>query len=163
MYSLIYSIRSVRGWISGFLVILVIITLLQMISLFSCSISDSRKTIGILRTIGAGRRDIVRIFTAEELLVTGASLVLGIGLSIGTGVLLNNFICNEFLGSLSIEFYRVRPVNVLAVFALGLLLGDLSTGLPIRKCLKKNYGTGPLTKKRSARKVRSAYFLEFLT
>jgi putative ABC transport system permease protein len=68
------------------MVALVAITALGIVGLASFSVRRRTKQIGTRRALGARRRDILRYFLLENLLITGAGVLLGAVLTIGFNV-----------------------------------------------------------------------------
>lgn len=67
---------------------LLLITASGIIGVASLRVSQRRKQIGVRRALGARRSDILRYFLVENLIVTTAGIVLGVGLAIGLNQLL---------------------------------------------------------------------------
>lgn len=76
----LYALRSIA-------VVMSLLTVLQMISLLSFSIKDSKKTVGTFRALGATPFCITQIFALEGLVTTMASLILSL---IATKIAINS-------------------------------------------------------------------------
>ena len=94
-------------------VILLCVTGSGIVGLTSFWLGERRKQIGIRRTLGASKADILGYFQMENLLIAGAGVVLGILLAIG----LNLWLLTHFAISRMPVWYVL--VGVLAVLALG--------------------------------------------
>ncbi len=93
---------------------LLLVTASGIVGVASLWVSQRRKQIGVRRALGARRRDIVRYFVTENLLITTAGVVAGIALAIG----LNLFLVSKLeLAKLPLP-YLVG--GMVAVWALGL-------------------------------------------
>ena len=71
--------------INGLLIVmglLLAMTASGIVGLASLWVNQRRKQIGVRRALGATRRDIVRLFVTENLLITGAGVVIGCGLAL---------------------------------------------------------------------------------
>lgn len=138
VYSIIETIASFRWGVYIFIGVMGLITLLQMVSLYSYSIQDSKKTIGILRTLGARKSDVMQIFSLECVLITAISLVNAIVLSCLVAVFINGYFADTVLDIPDFMFYRSGVVNATCVIVLGVLLGILSVIIPLKKHMKKS-------------------------
>jgi putative ABC transport system permease protein len=94
---------------------LLLVTASGIVGVVSLWVSQRRKQIGVRRALGARRRDIVRYFVTENLLITTAGIGAGLALAVG----LNLFLVSKLeLAKLPVE-YLVG--GMIAVWALGLL------------------------------------------
>lgn len=94
---------------------LLLVTASGIVGVASLWVSQRRKQIGVRRALGARRRDIVRYFVTENLLITTAGVAGGIALAIG----LNLFLVSKLeLAKLPL-LYLVG--GMIAVWALGLI------------------------------------------
>ena len=104
--------------INGLLIVmglLLVMTASGIVGLASLWVSQRRKQIGVRRAMGARRVDIVRYFLVENLLITSAGVVAGIGFAL----LLNDLLVRE------LQLARLPPGylfgTMLAMWLLGLL------------------------------------------
>lgn len=94
---------------------LLLVTASGIVGVASLWVSQRRKQIGVRRALGARRRDIVRYFVTENVLITTAGVAAGVALAIG----LNLFLVSKLeLAKLPL-FYLVG--GMIAVWALGLI------------------------------------------
>ena len=132
------SITSIINMISYVLIAFVSISLVVssiMIGIITyISVLERTKEIGILRSIGASKKDISRVFNAETLIIGFVAGALGIGTT-----LLLNLPVNALIKSLSgISNVSRLPVNgavvlVLISMALTLIAGLIPSGLAAKK------------------------------
>ena len=102
--------------------ILIAITAAGIVGLTSFWVGQRRKQIGVRRALGATRRDILRYFQAENLMIAGGGAVLGIALAVG----LNLYLMQHM------EMARLPIAVVLAGVLLVLILGQAAVFLPAR-------------------------------
>ena len=122
---LIDSVTTIVNAISYVLVAFVAISLVVssiMIGIITyISVLERTKEIGILRSIGASRRDVSRVFNAETLIVGFAAGVIGILVTLGLTV-----IANIVLGNLTgiPDVAALPPVAgfILVIISMGLTL-----------------------------------------
>ena len=75
--------RSGANMLIAVVVGLLVVTASGIVGVSSVWVNQRRKQIGIRRALGARRIDILRQFLSENLLITTAGIVLGVGLAIG--------------------------------------------------------------------------------
>jgi len=78
--------RGEHTLVNGLLIVmglLLVMTASGIVGLASLWVNQRRKQIGIRRALGARRSDIIRMFLAENLVITTLGVVLGIGLALG--------------------------------------------------------------------------------
>lgn len=101
------------------------------------SVLERTKEIGILKVIGARRKDIRRIFPSEAALIGLIGGVLGV---IGASVLglLGNFLLKEFLKKEAFQAF-ILPIGLVAFCVIFSMFISVFAGLiPSRKASKKN-------------------------
>ena len=99
------------------------------------SVLERRKEIGVLRSIGARKKDVARVFLAESAILGGYSGLIGVFvswlMSLGISALLEHFF--GFVGLMTVEWWH-------AVMMLGIsvLLSMLAGFIPSRIAAKKD-------------------------
>ncbi len=94
---------------------LLLVTASGIVGVASLWVSQRRKQIGVRRALGARRRDIVRYFVTENLLITTAGVAAGIAMAVG----LNLFLVSKLeLARLPVAYLAG---GMIAVWALGLV------------------------------------------
>ncbi|MBB5878725.1 FtsX-like permease family protein [Xanthomonas sp. 3498] len=109
------SDRAMTGLLVAIIVAMLLVTALGIVGLASFWVQQRTKQIGIRRALGATRRDILRYFQTENLLLVGAGVALGMLLAYGGNVLLMQVFELERLPS------SYLPVGALLLCALGQL------------------------------------------
>ena len=96
---------------------------------------ERTKEIGILRSIGASRRDVSRVFNAETLIVGFAAGVIGILVTLGLTV-----IANIILGNLTgiPDIAALPPLAGLALVGISMLLTLIAGIIPSRIASRKD-------------------------
>ncbi len=101
--------------INGLLIVMALLlamTASGIVGLASLWVNQRRKQIGVRRALGATRRDIVRLFVSENLLITGAGVVIGCGLALA----LNAAMMDQLeLSKLPLGFLAVGAAVLLAL------------------------------------------------
>lgn len=111
-----------------------VLAALMLYNFISVSIATKRKEMGILRAVGAGRRDVFRIFFTESVVLAFicfiiASILAGIG-----GVILNNVLYGIF--ELQVVQYTIKNILLICVISFGISLA--ATVLPVMAEAKKS-------------------------
>ena len=133
------SVTTIINAISYVLVAFVAISLIVssiMIGIITyISVQERTKEIGILRSIGASRRDISRVFNAETLIVGFAAGVIGILVTLGL-VVIANLILNNLTGIPDIA--ALPPVAGVALVVISMLLTLIAGIIPSRIASRKD-------------------------
>ncbi len=99
------------------------------------SVQERTKEIGILRSIGASKKDISRVFNAETLIIGLAAGLLGIGVTLVLNVPINMIICN-LTGIKTISKLPAVGGSVLVVISV--LLTMLAGLIPSKTAARKD-------------------------
>jgi putative ABC transport system permease protein len=83
--------RSMAWLLVGVIAAMLLVTALGIVGLASFWVAQRTKQIGIRRALGATRRDILRYFQIENLLIAGFGIVLGMLLAYGGNLLLMRY------------------------------------------------------------------------
>ena len=107
------------------------------------SVLERKKEIGILRAIGASKRNVSQVFNAETVIIGLCAGLIGIGLSLLL-LIPGNMIIHAVADNNKINaFLPVLPAIVLILLSIGLtLLGGI---IPSRKAAKSDPVTAPRT------------------
>jgi len=107
-----------------------VVTALLVGTIMAVSISERLGTIAALRAIGVSRANIVVGLTAESLVLCAIAGAAGLGLGVVVAGYLES-ILSDFPGlPQSVQFFVLRPDNLIAAYALLLLVGSCSAMLP---------------------------------
>ena len=108
---------------------------LLMFQFISVSITARKRQIGIMRALGAGQRDVFRIFLYESLFVAAVNALLS-GLLVFVAAMVGNRILAAQYGLLfSLLQPGIRQAALLAAFSFGVAL--LSSCIPIRRIARQ--------------------------
>ncbi len=78
VYSVIFIYHMIKRYLFTFSVIFVLFSILLILNYISASITNFKKEIGILKSIGTSSRDVTKIFVVETLLIGIISWIFGI-------------------------------------------------------------------------------------
>lgn len=136
---LMSSITNIINIVTALLVAFVSISLVVssiMIGIITfISVLERRKEIGILRSIGASKADIRRVFNAETLIVGALAGLLGVGVSVLVTIPANIYVANRF-GVQDIATLPVAAGVILVVISMGLTF--LAGLLPASKAARED-------------------------
>ena len=133
------SVTTIVNAISYVLVAFVAISLIVssiMIGIITyISVLERTKEIGILRAIGASRKDISRVFNAETLIIGFAAGVMGILVTLGLTV-----IANIILGNLTgiPDIAALPPLAGVILVLISMVLTLIAGIIPSRIASRKN-------------------------
>ena len=136
VYNFIENIDSVKIAMIIIGATIALLSVLQMISLYSYSINDNKKTIGILRTIGVNKSDTKKIFTVECMIISVLSFVVAIIISIFITRGINNFISQNVFEFDGFNLLHMRFIIVIVTGSINCALSAFSVLIPIRKYSK---------------------------
>lgn len=136
---LMSSITNIINIVTALLVAFVSISLVVssiMIGIITfISVLERRKEIGILRSIGASKADIRRVFNAETLIVGALAGLLGVGVSVLVTIPANIYVADRF-GVQDIATLPVAAGVILVVISMGLTF--LAGLLPASKAARED-------------------------
>ena len=114
---------------------LAVFSIFMLYNYISTSISSKRRSVGVLRGLGAGGKDILRIFLSESLVIAVINGILACVLSALGCMLVNSYIMNTMNIFVAFALFGVR--QILIISGVSLLTAFLSSALPIFKISKK--------------------------
>lgn len=143
--STLEQINQVFGFLNllflGFGGIGLIIAVLGMFNTLTISLLERTKEIGLMITLGARRKDILRLFVVEAVglsMIGGAlGVVVAYGLSRVADVILNGFARSRGVTE-TFTIFAFKPTLILAVFAFSALLGLLVVYFPAKRAANIN-------------------------
>lgn len=126
---------TVTGVLVGFSAISLLVSTIMIAIIIYTSVLERRKEIGVLRSLGARKKDISRVFLAESSMLGAYSGVIGLVVS---GILMG--VCNAILFSIfGIEnLVLITWWQCLLMFSISVLLSMLAGFIPSRIAAKKD-------------------------
>ncbi len=119
-------------------VVIGVFSALMLFNFISSSISTKKKEIGILRALGAGGKDVLKIFLCETILLTAICFVFATIFAFIGSYLLNYALVYFF----ETKVLRFRFVNVLIMLAVAIFISFVGTFLPVLREAKKSPAEG---------------------
>ena len=119
----------------GFAGIALVVGIFLILNTFSMLIAARTRELGLLRALGAGRRQVTGMVLAEGLLVGLIGATVGLGAGIGLAALVKNLI-GRFGVDLSGTSLAIRPATPAAAYAVGIGVTVLAAYLPARRAAR---------------------------
>lgn len=126
---------------AAFALLSALVTLLAAVNIthaFWAAVRERRREIGVLRSLGASRRDVLRVLLTEASLVGCAGAVVGIVAGVGTSFVVDA-LANRYLPSFPFKpdsFFLFSPGIVLLAFGVGTAAALLGAWGPARAAAK---------------------------
>jgi putative ABC transport system permease protein len=119
----------------GFAAISLVVSTIMISIITYVSVIERTKEIGILRSVGARKKDISRVFNAETLLIGFSAGVLGVGLSYLLSIPINAII-NNLTGIVGIA--ALNPVHAVLLIVGSMFLTLIAGFIPSRMAAQKD-------------------------
>ena len=128
-------LSAVTNVLIGFAAISLVVSLIMIAIITYISVMERTKEIGILRALGARKKDITRVFISETLIIGMCSGALAITISYILTIPVNNIIYNMTeLQNVSV----LNPLHALGLLILSLVLTVAGGFIPARLAAKKD-------------------------
>ncbi|MCB5951387.1 ATP-binding cassette domain-containing protein [Enterococcus sp. BWT-B8] len=119
----------------AFASISLVVSLIMVGIITYISVLERTKEIGVLRALGARKKDITRVFNAETLIIGMCSGLLGIGIAYLL-TLPTNIILKDMTGLSNVA--QLNPIHALALITISVVLTLLGGALPAKWAAKKD-------------------------
>lgn len=128
-------VNTITGVLVAFAAISLIVSTIMIAIIIYTSVLERRKEIGVLRSIGARKKDISRVFLAESAILGGYSGLIGVIISVGFSFAISAILKTIFKisGLMYISWWQC-----LLMFAISILLSMLAGFIPSRIAAKKD-------------------------
>lgn len=128
-------VNTITGVLVAFAAISLIVSTIMIAIIIYTSVLERRKEIGVLRSIGARKKDISRVFLAESAILGGYSGLIGCIISVGFSFAISAILKTIFKisGLMHISWWQC-----LLMFAISILLSMLAGFIPSRIAAKKD-------------------------
>lgn len=128
-------LNTVTYVLTGFAAISLLVSTIMIGIITYVSVIERTKEIGILRSVGARKKDISRVFNAETLIIGFTAGMIGIGLSYLLTIPINSIILNltEISGIASLN-----PLHAVVLVAGSMILTLIAGFIPSRMAAKKD-------------------------
>lgn len=128
-------VNTITGVLVAFAAISLIVSTIMIAIIIYTSVLERRKEIGVLRSIGARKKDISRVFLAESAILGGYSGLIGVIISVGFSFAISAILKTIFKisGLMYISWWQC-----LVMFAISILLSMLAGFIPSRIAAKKD-------------------------
>ncbi len=128
-------IRQVADLFLYVAIALALFSVFMLYNYMSTSIASKKRSVGVLRALGAGGKDILWTFLTESLLISAFNGILANVFAIFGVNLVNGYIVETMNISVRFALFGIRQVLIISLVSL--LTGVISSILPIFKIIKK--------------------------
>jgi len=119
----------------AFAAISLVVSLIMIAIITYISVMERTKEIGVLRALGARKKDITRVFNAETFIIGACSGILGIGITYLLTIPINAILYN--LTDLS-NVSQLNPLHALILGVISVVLTMLGGFIPAKMAAKKD-------------------------
>ncbi|MDA9471416.1 ABC transporter ATP-binding protein/permease [Enterococcus sp. 5H] len=119
----------------AFASISLVVSLIMVGIITYISVLERTKEIGVLRALGARKKDITRVFNAETLIIGACSGLLGIAIAYALTFPVNQIIEN-MTGLASVS--QLNPIHALLLVAISIILTLIGGSIPAKMAAKKD-------------------------
>lgn len=119
----------------AFASISLVVSLIMVGIITYISVLERTKEIGVLRALGARKKDITRVFNAETLIIGACSGLLGIAIAYALTFPVNQIIEN-MTGLTSVS--QLNPIHALLLVAISIILTLIGGSIPAKMAAKKD-------------------------
>lgn len=128
-------INTITYVLTGFAAISLVVSTIMIGIITYVSVIERTKEIGILRSVGARKKDISRVFNAETLIIGFASGVIGVGIAYLLTFPINNLIENlTDIGGIA----NLNPLHAVALVVGSMVLTLIAGFIPSRMAAQKD-------------------------
>ena len=129
---IIHQVADLFLWVA---LALALFSVFMLYNYMSTSISSKKRSVGVLRGLGAGRKDILLAFLTESLFISAVNGVFANVFAVLGVNLVNKYILEIMNISVKFALFGLRQILIISVVSV--LTGLLSSILPIFKIAKK--------------------------
>jgi putative ABC transport system permease protein len=127
------QLNQLLYFVYAMLALSVVIAALGVVNTLALSVIERTREIGLLRAVGATRRQIRRIIRWEAIVVALLGAVLGIAIGITAGTVLQRALVDS-----GIEVLDIPVTTLIVILALAVVIGILAAVLPARRAARMN-------------------------
>jgi putative ABC transport system permease protein len=125
------TINQLLYLIYGMLGLSIIIAALGVVNTMALSVLERTREIGLLRAVGASRRQVRRMIRWEAVLVALTGALTGVAVGLISGIALRQALSDD-----GIEVLVVPAATVIVILVLAIVLGILAAALPARRAAR---------------------------
>ncbi len=125
------QINNLLYLIYGMLGLSIIIAALGVVNTMALSVLERTREIGLLRAVGASRRQVRRMIRWEAVLVAFTGALIGVVIGLVAGIALRQALSGD-----GIDVLVIPTATVLVILGLAIVLGILAAALPARRAAR---------------------------
>ena len=116
----------------GFLIFAAVL----LFNFISLSVEFKKQEIGILRALGASKKDVIKIFFTEATIIAIINFIIALVISALSIISINEYLKNDYGLIISIISFGFRQLFIMLLISL--LVAYLSSTIPVRRIANKN-------------------------
>ncbi len=121
------QINQLVNMIYAFLAFALLVSLLGISTTFTLTVQERRRELGMMRAVGATRRQIRRLIRTEAILTGLLGAVLGTAIGLGFGALVARLLADDGFG------YTVPVVTIVVIVVLAAIVAAVAAAIPARR------------------------------
>lgn len=133
--ALLFALNMEKTAMSSFLFFTVMIASFSIFTVLSLLISQKKKDIGVLLTIGLSRKEVTQLFTRMGLLLSAMGSILGALAGVGAGLFLQKYGLLHLPSDIYYDHQvpiRIEPLLIVMVVIVSMILAYIGAWLPSR-------------------------------
>ncbi|MDR7165725.1 putative ABC transport system permease protein [Pseudarthrobacter oxydans] len=132
-------INGIIGVLNAFAVIALIAAGFGIVNTLLMSVQERTREIGLMKAMGMSSAKVFGLFSSEAVFIGFLGSALGVGVAIGLGSLLSNFLANTVLADLQgLQVLQFAPSSVTTIVLVVMGIAFLAGTLPARRAAKQN-------------------------
>ena len=124
-------INVVRIALNGLAIIVLLVAMIGIVNIMLISVAERTQEIGLLKALGLRRRGVFSVFMYEALVIGLWGGLLGVGLAVGFGLILNPVLGRTLLKGLEgVKLLSFPPGAMVGIFLLAVLVSLVAGTMP---------------------------------
>ncbi len=128
-------VKKVSDLILYIAIVLAVFAVFMLFNYISTSIISKRQSIGVLRALGSGGKDIFKMFITESLIISLINGLLSLAVTYIACGFVNEYIRNVMYITLDLAIFDIRQIII--IMATSIITGILSSLIPILRISKE--------------------------